>query len=75
MRFKKTKEKYTNKEYWVASVVNRGQTLPDIFWLIYSRGGGFDLFEVVGFSRTRKKICHVTKFDSAKMIANLMQNG
>jgi len=75
MRFKKTKEKYTDKPYWCAGVVNRGQMMKDIFWLIYPYGGGFNLFRAVGIGRGKTKICHVQKFDSAKAIANLMQNG
>lgn len=75
MRFKKTKEKYSRKPYWIASFVNRGQLMKDIFWLIYPSGGGFNLFRVVDVNKKKTKICHVSKFDSAKTIANLMQNG
>ena len=75
MRFKKTKEKYTNKPYWIAAVVNRGQTMEDVFWLIYPNGSGFNLFRVAGIGSGKTKICHVKKLDSAKTIANLMQAG
>jgi hypothetical protein len=74
MRFKKTKEK-DGKTYWCAVKVNRGQTMSDVFWLIYSHGAGFNLFRKVGFGRSAEKICHVKKLKSAKQIANLMQNG
>ena len=75
MEFKKTKEKYTDKLYWCAGVINRVQTMQDIFWLIYPHGAGFNLFRKVGFGGKAEKICHVQKFDIAKAIANLMQNG
>lgn len=75
MRFKKTKEKYTHKPYWVASVINRGQMMRDIFYIIYPCGAGFNLFIKAGFTSPSKKICHVRKFNSAKTIANLMEKG
>lgn len=75
MRFKKAKEKYTDKPFWVASVINRGQTMPDLFYIIYPHGAGFNLFLKAGMGRPSKRICHVRKFNSAKQIANLMENG
>ncbi len=75
MRFKKAYKKYTHTEYWVASTIGTGQPSSGTFYLIFKHGGGFNLFRTIGIGSGRKKICHVRNFESAKMIANLMQNG
>jgi hypothetical protein len=77
MRFKKCYEKYTKKEYWYGSGKMNGMSDEYNYYIIKKRGGGFDLF-TGHFSQIRigrqKKVCHVETFDSAKKIANLIEN-
>lgn len=62
--------KYTKKYYWVA-VARREPR--DIFYTIFPHGAGFNLFIVANYRKN--KICHVKRFESAKQIANLIENG
>ena len=74
MRFIKQYKKYTKRVFWAASVTQKGMMAKTIIYSIWPRGGGFDLFIGV-FTESKRKICHVRKFESAKQIANLIEKG
>jgi len=68
-------EKYTDVKFWMACDYREGQMEKSIYYIIYKRGAGFDLFRKAGMFGKRIKLCHVKKFDSAKAISKLMAKG